>query len=271
MATHELDRYQQALPVRLIETPRAHFVVCKPEETLGAVRRRNIHDAFDHLPVTDDQGRMIGVLDIRALDAHPDTTLVEECCVTINESLLMGAEVSILEFLQDADRRPFRFLVTRDGISGLVSLSDIQRLPVRAALFAIITQFEMAMARLIEVRFPGDGWLEHLSADRRQKVEAEREKARKSGNQVASLLYTQFADKTGLVRRIAKEQGDSRSRGDFDAEFGRLQELRDRVAHANALGVTHDDAKDIIERVRKMQGWIDWIERTLKQIGKQDQ
>lgn len=270
-ATHELARYQEALPVRLIETPRDHFVVCNPEETLGAVRARNARDAFDHLPVEDDGGHMIGVLDILVLDGLPGETRVADCCIPINEDLLMGAEVSILEFLQTADQRPFRFLVTKDGIGGLVSLSDIQRLPVRAALFAIITQFEMAMARLIDARFPDDSWLEYLPDGRRQKIEAERRKASEARNQVAQLLYTQFADKLGLLRRIAKERGDNRSRNEFDDEFERLQDLRDQIAHANAIGITRDDAKDVIDKIRTIRDWIDWIECALQETGKQNQ
>lgn len=270
-ATHELARYQEALPVRLIETPRDHFVNCKPGETLGAVRARNARDAFDHLPVEDDSGHMIGVLDIGALAGRSDETCVADCCIPINEDLLIGSEVSILEFLQNADRRPFRFLVAKDGIGGLVSLSDIQRLPVRAALFAIITQFEMAMAQLIDARFPDDSWLEHLSDGRRLKIEAERLKASEDCNQVARLLYTQFADKLGLLRRIAKERGDNRSRDEFDDEFERLQSLRDQIAHANAIGITREDAKDVIDKVRTIGGWIAWIECALKEIGTQNQ
>ena len=183
----------------------------------------------------------------------------------------MGAEVSILEFLQDADEKPFRFLVTKNGVSGLVSLSDIQRLPVRAALFASITQFEMAMATLIDARYPEDCWLEHLSEERQEKIDVELANASSSQNQVARLLYTQFADKTNLLRLIAKERGDPRSRNEFDAEFAHLQDLRNRVAHANSFGVTRADAVGVVDRVRRILAWIHWIELALQDTTKKDQ
>ncbi|WP_292393005.1 hypothetical protein [Mesorhizobium sp.] len=48
----------------------------------------------------------------------------------------------------------------------------MQKLPVRAALFALVTAFEMSMADAIGRRFETPGrWLEKLSAERRKKKE----------------------------------------------------------------------------------------------------
>jgi hypothetical protein len=53
----------------------------------------------------------------------------------LSEANLIGADASILAFVRDADRHKCRLVVSGCEISGLVSLSDLQRLPVRAALF----------------------------------------------------------------------------------------------------------------------------------------
>jgi hypothetical protein len=46
-------------------------------------------------------------------------------------------------------------------ISGLVSLFDIQKLPARTALFAIVTQLEIVMTNAIRREFGRDeSWLE---------------------------------------------------------------------------------------------------------------
>jgi hypothetical protein len=264
---HELERYQRALPVRLIATERSQFVVCKRDDTLGAIRERIAHDAFDHLPVVDEKERIVGVLDIRALGSMSHDARVRDCCIPIGEELLIGAEVSVLEFLEDADRRPFRFLVTRDGISGLVSLSDIQRLPVRAALFAIITQFEMAATRLIAEYFPQEGWMVSLSPGRREKIEDELRKATGDQNQVAPLLYTQIADKTDLLALIARARGNEESKSALARKFDRIEKLRNALAHSNTLGVTRDDACAVVATVRDIKHWIDWIQVSIKEIG----
>ena len=89
----------------------------------------------------------------------------------LSEQLLIGADASILDFMMMADRQRCRLVVLESEISGLVSLSDLQRLPVRAALFALITQSEIKMADAIrrECRDPHkefDTWMDRLSVDR---------------------------------------------------------------------------------------------------------
>ncbi|MBV5269366.1 MAG: hypothetical protein JZU55_04890, partial [Afipia sp.] len=71
----------------------------------------------------------------------------------ITEADLIGADAGILDFIRQADFSKFRFLVTGTEISGLVSLSDLQRLPVRAALFGVITHLEMVMTEVIRVKY----------------------------------------------------------------------------------------------------------------------
>jgi hypothetical protein len=56
------------------------------------------------------------------------------------EENLIGADAGILSFVKGADRRGCRLVMSGAEISGLVSLSDLQKLPVRATvLFALIT------------------------------------------------------------------------------------------------------------------------------------
>ncbi|MGO4843671.1 hypothetical protein AB4144_66485, partial [Rhizobiaceae sp. 2RAB30] len=72
----------------------------------------------------------------------------------LREAHLIGADASILSFVKEADTRPFRLLVSERGIVGLVSLSDLQKLPVRAALFGLVTGLEMAMTDAILTHDP---------------------------------------------------------------------------------------------------------------------
>jgi hypothetical protein len=154
-----------------------------------------------------DNDKIVGVLDVQAHTNVSDEQLIQNHLDLIREEFLVGADVSILEFVQQADRKPFRLLVTGQGISGLVSLSDVQQLPVRAALFAMITQLEMTLTELIRAAMTEDDWMQLLSLERREKVHEEMGKARIENNQVDPLLYTQFGDKTRIVRSLVKGQG----------------------------------------------------------------
>ena len=67
--------------------------------------------------------------------------------VPFSEDIVIGADASIIDFVTTADERQTRLVVSGDRVAGLVSLSDLQQLPVRAALFTLITRLEIAMAQ----------------------------------------------------------------------------------------------------------------------------
>jgi len=67
----------------------------------------------------------------------------------LSEDDMIGADASIVAFVRDADRHKCRLVVSGCEINGLVSLSDLQKLPVRAALFTMVTHLEMVMANFI--------------------------------------------------------------------------------------------------------------------------
>ena len=66
---------------------------------------------------------------------------------------MIGADASILDFIKEADCRPCRLVVSGTGIIGLVTRSDIQKLPGRAALFALVTGLEISMSEAIDENF----------------------------------------------------------------------------------------------------------------------
>jgi hypothetical protein len=175
-------------------------------------------------------GRFIGMFN--AADQRDRRTLgtIWQCYAPLTEEYLIGADASILDFVLDADQRPCRLVVSGARIVGLVSLSDLQRLPVRAALFALITGFEMAMADSIRKVHSSDGdWLKFLGKSRQQKIEGEKAKSKVDDSYVDSLLFTQFCDK----REIVKQQFPEERRDPLGEALIRIEGLRNNVAHAN--------------------------------------
>jgi hypothetical protein len=58
----------------------------------------------------------------------------------LSDENLIGADASILTFVRNADRQKCRLVLSGLEISGLVSLSDLQRLPVWAACLGFMLQ-----------------------------------------------------------------------------------------------------------------------------------
>src|SRR5271155_2626074 len=134
-----MDTLQQSLPVRLIATPRKDFRTCRFDESLEDVVNRNV-EKFDHFPVTrreyGGEDHIVGLIELaRYENAKVPAGMVRDYMAALSEANLIGPEAGILAFVKSADSQPCRLMVTAAGIEALVIISDLQQLPVRAALF----------------------------------------------------------------------------------------------------------------------------------------
>lgn len=228
-----LERVQRSLTVGLIMTPRVRLQTCRRDETARAVMKRN-KQHFSFLPVVDDAGRLLGLYKAEQwFNADAPRKQICDDFVPFSEDIVIGADASIIEFVTVADERPTRLVVSGDRVSGLVSLSDLQQLPVRAALFTLITRFEMAMAQRIEEEWEGDdktGWLGLLSKSRRACIEEAIQKAEQDDSFVSEIAFSQLSDKMTIMIKKRLIPG---SRSGLKRDFRSIRKLRDDIAHAN--------------------------------------
>jgi hypothetical protein len=236
------------LTVQLISTPASSLTTCTSDEEISDVLERSPED-FDFIPVIDDNRRFIGMFNASSQRGSRTLATIWRYFVPLSEEYLIGADASILDFIIDADQRPCRLVVSGAKIAGLVSLSDLQKLPVRAALFALITGFEITMSEFIKKKYPEDvGWLKVLKSERQQKIRDEMSKAKADNGFVEALLFTQFFDKTTIVARLFSES----QRKSLEVKLRRIEHLRNHVAHANDYAATPSLAKNVCEVVREL-------------------
>jgi hypothetical protein len=248
---------QAVLPVSLIATPRAALFTCAPSEKVCDVITR--HSDYDHIPVTQDgtpQSRVLGMLDVHRYRDSNSTVTVSDLYGTLCEEHLIGADAPIIEFILDAGERDCRLLVSGKSISGLVTLSDLQSLPVRAALFALVTRLEIVMTEWIKREFSqdGDAWLKRLSEGRRERVRAEIRAAKRSDTFVDELLCTYFGDKVGIVGKSPSLPGN---RKEFASAMSAAIKLRNAVAHAHNYASSRASALQVCSTVGRITSWID--------------
>lgn len=251
--TSAFEALQGVLRVSLIATPRAELETCRPEESIAEVKRRNIK-GYDFLPVVKgdaEHAAIVGLFHAKSFQARPSVDgIVRDKMDRLSDANLIGADASILDFLSEVPSRPFRLLVSGKRIDGLVSWSDLQKLPVRAALFGLITGLEIVMAAAIRSQYPtAEDWLVRLSCGRRKKVREEIESSRENDSEVDALLFTQISDKATIIRKSC-DLGESQRR--LREHFGRIGKLRDKLAHANEYAGTLDDAIGVCRSVQKL-------------------
>ena len=147
----------------------------------------------------------------------------------LSEADLIGADATIFDFISRV--RPKPLLVVSGGrIDGLVAWSDLQKLPVRAAVFALVTGFELTMYEAIKTVFPeGDGWRKHLSDKRVKEAEAVCELRDGNESDVELLLCTEFCDKRTILKkclpfdhRAKASRSMPMSKGKFESDVKRI-------------------------------------------------
>ena len=240
------------LPVLTIATQRTELSTCDAREVLAEVLERNSR-GFDYLlvtePVAADEAQIIGLLDAAACLRNGSRGAVAEYCCFLSERTLIGADASILSFIQDAPASPCRLVVSGRRIVGLVGISDLQKLPARAALFGLITGLEITMADAIRRANTAEEWERLLSEGRRAKLEQRIEKARKNDSFVDRLIYTEFADKISIVCRSLKLP---KSRNANEEVLKRVMSLRDNLAHANDYAASPQAASEVCSTVNEL-------------------
>ncbi len=257
----DLTAFQEGLPVHLIATPRSDFETCRPDEELSVVVTRNL-GGFDYFPVVECADeipeQIIGLVELAPF-MHGETPrgCVRDQMRPLSEENLIGADASILAFIRNADQQECRLVVSGPEISGLVSLSDLQRLPVRAALFAMVTQLEITMAHAIRRECNRhEDRLNRLSPGRKSGVYKKKVKATFQDMFVDTLLFTEFCDKVTIISRSPVFQRD---KAPFERDLTKVQSLRNDLAHANDYAPTREAARQVCDTVRLMDQWIEWL------------
>ena len=246
-----LDRVQDSLTVDLIMTHRNELMTCRSEDMVHEIMAHN-PDRFSFLPVEDANGRIKGLYKAdRWFDNPAPREPISDDFEPVSEDFVLGASASILEFVKTADDRQARLVVHHNEIIGLVTLSDLQRLPVRAALFTLMTNLEMTMAERIEAEWrdtPGD-WLDLLTPGRQTKILERIAIAKREEGFVNEIVFADLPDKADI---IVKRRLMAGSATQLRRNFKAVGRLRNKLAHANYYAETPEAASQVSAVVRKI-------------------
>lgn len=240
------DRVQDSLTVDMIMTHRNDLVTCRREDFADAVAAGNKKGRYSFLPVVDENDQILGLYRAEQwFDEEAPDQPIDECFERLSEDLVIGADASILEFVTTTDERPARLVVSGHRIVGLLHSSDLQQLPVRAALFTLITSLEMAMAERIRTEWPndGDGWLELLNSNQQTRIRKDIESAISEERLVNRIACTQIFDKADIIR---EKQMVALS----ESEREKIRKFRDYLTHANYYAETRKEADRLPDVVR---------------------
>lgn len=240
-----LGAVRSEIPVALIATPRADLK-CQREDRWQEIASDPELSDFDQVPVTDGESGHIVAVFIRGSGL-----------ITLRESMLMSADAPLIAFLESADNQRFRLLVEDRKLSGMVTLSDVQKLPVYSVIFSLLIIVEMLLMDWIRKSCADhtDKWLDHLDNNQRTTIERHWKNAVKNNVAIDRLSCASF----GHEIRAAAGLGLFESHTDRHKTLVALEGLRHKVCHAIEFAPTADQALTIPSHVRDAQGIAIWL------------
>jgi hypothetical protein len=207
---------------------------------------------FDQFPVKQGNAT-IGVL-LRE-GGHGGRT-VRESMQPLREGLIVSADMPIANLISELKENHYRLVLRGCRIDGLVTQSDLLKLPVRILLFGLITHLEQVMADLISARWPSDEWIALLSKGRQTKVTEKESGLRRRGMNPPKIELTDFCDKRDLCGRLING-----SQPEFTKELNKLRDLRDQIAHASTFVERSKGDTGVITFVEKFESATRWIDK----------
>ena len=259
-----VEAIEKAITVDLIATFEPHLKCCATSDAIVSLLADSNCAPYDYLPVRSND-RIVGVLPLgqfRHVSNDTAGLAAEGAMSPLDQSILITSGSSVLRYIEEADASPCRLVLRHTQIDGIVTVSDLQKLAVRPALFTLVTHLELLMAAVTRARFrdrPEDEWLV-LLGDRRERVEQEWQKLKAGGLEVDRIAATQFADKRQI---LVKSGVISSSRSRAEREFGSIEDLRNGLAHANDYASTRESACKTIAAVRLARKWIAALQEVL--------
>lgn len=224
-ANGSIDQTLMALNAGLrVEHIATNTLVCVAAgDEVGAVLSSPELRGFDQIPVKREQS-VVGVLE---RGTYPPVSSVGEVMHPLDESMIVAGSLGLGRFLPRMVGREYQLVILGDAIGGIVTRSDVLKLPVRIYAFSLITFLEMSMAAVISEAFPdSNAWIDLLAPGRQEKTSLLHQQLAAEHLDPPLIESTEFIDKVTVIKRHFGLTNDE------EKQLFKIQQLRNDLAHA---------------------------------------
>jgi len=209
---------------------------------------------FDQFPVKHGNST-IGIL-LRQGGLRGRT--VREVMQPLREGVIVSADMPIAELIPQLCESHYRLVLRGGRLDGLVTQSDLIKLPVRMLLFGLISHLELCLRALIRKRFRGPEWLDLLKSARRRAVRAKLGEFKAARFEPDPLEFSNFSDVVTVLRHQADLDED------FLIKTEHIRKLRNDIAHAKTYISSPQDVGEFVERFNDTRQLIARVTKMLK-------
>jgi hypothetical protein len=191
--------------------------------------------AFDIAGVSDEEnGPVIGYVFTKELTSGK--------CIdhkkNFSKDVLISENTSIINLIKILSAsNPFKFVLNGSNVDEIITISDLQKPPVRIVLFGLVNLLEMNLTAIGQKVFPNDEWIEKIPKNRSSK--AKDIHTQRSQNECDTSLFEclELCDKLEIVLNTSGffNNNFKPSRNKQHQIKEDLRDLRDRLSHANEI------------------------------------
>jgi hypothetical protein len=244
---------EQSFHVQLIGTF-APDLVCAPANEQATPWLAANHPDFDQFPVRNGE-LTIGIL---ARSSEYGGKTVAEAMQPLSEGLIVSAGMPISELIPQLGVSHSRLVLRGERIDGLVTRSDLLKLPVRMLIFGLISHLEMCCRELIRQRVPWPKWSQRLGPERRRAMLKKLGELKSARLEPDPLEFSTFND---AIQVLAQEPDLGM---EFQEEAKAVLGLRNDIAHAKTFISSASDVQDFVNRFNSTHALLGRLSKMLR-------
>ena len=224
--------------------------LCAPDTLASEVLNDSRLKDFDQIPVKEGN-RIVGALERGSVKRAGS---VRDSMRRLDGGMLVSAEESLPKFLPTLARSPYRLVVSGIEIRGIVTLSDVAKLPVRLLAFTLVAHLEAVLAQVIRTECPKDeDWISFLDGDR-DEVQKRLKSRKKNNIHLSAIEVTDLRHKIIVAAKLRKLSDLAENRKS-------ITDFRNSLAHDGDFVKECSGVKGLLDRLRLVQHWIEALKK----------
>lgn len=253
---------EKGLQVIHITTPTAQLLCCQHNDDIAAVFTRPDILQFDQIPVKKGE-TIIGLLNRRKY-VTGTTGRAKDQMSPLGEDILVSADTPLLVFIKDKNNTLDRLVIRGTQIYGLVTRSDLLKLPVYLLGFALVTHIESQMLDMIRLtKIDQETWIKWVPSKNREHLGKKYNELRKEKSDPDMLDLTFFLDKLCILQQLSyrRKYASFLPEKNFIDQLPELKELRNMVDHGDNHSDDNNSLQIFINRLCLADEWIAGIKK----------
>ena len=243
----------------------------EPTWTAGQALEQMDREKIDIAPIREEPVQRYVVRD--SLRDIPDQGPVTVAAHAVDVVHLVTGNLGLAEALDLLLERRFLFTIEGGRISGIITPSDIQRVPVSMVVFSLILATEAGLNELIVASYGSEAaWMARLSGPRLNEIEGRFNDRQGRNAETSRLDLLMLEDRLTLVSKSAPlwQALDFKSRRRFDAWAGLLKRTRDALAHGRTVLDVEQDPAEALHLIRRVREFAKQVWKAVSEVAPLD-